>query len=188
VPPALIVVTGAPGSGKSTVAVPLAGRLGLPLIAKDELKEALWDNLGPGDRERFLAYGRATYPLMLLVARLVLRSGGSAMLEANFRPDFAAADLEALREETPFRVVQILCRADPETCLARYRDRAESDARHPMHRVGGAESEAGVERQLRDGVWERPISLDGKLFTVDTNEPVDVDTLADAVAAALREA
>jgi predicted kinase len=186
--PALIVVTGAPGSGKTTIAEPLAARLGLPLIAKDELKEALWEHLGPGDRERFLAYGRATYPLMLLVARVILRSGGSAMVEANFRPDFAAADLEALRKETPFRVVQILCRADPDTCLARYRDRAESDARHQMHRVGGAESEAAVERQLRDGVWERPIPLGGKLFTVDTNEPVDVDALADAVAAAVTEA
>ena len=186
--PALIVVTGAPGSGKSTVAVPLAERLRLPLIAKDELKEALWEQLGSGDRDRFLAYGRATYPLMLLVARLVLRSGGSAMVEANFRPDLAAADLEALREETPFRVVQILCRADPETCLARYRERAETDARHPMHRVGGMESEAGVERGLREGVWERPIPLDGKVFTVDTTEPVDVDALADGVQAALTEA
>ena len=59
-PPTLIVVTGAPGSGKSTVAVPLARRLGVPLIAKDDIKEALWDHIGPGDRDRFLAYGRAT--------------------------------------------------------------------------------------------------------------------------------
>jgi predicted kinase len=186
VTPALIVVTGAPGSGKSTVAVPLAARLALPLIAKDEFKEALWEHLGPGDRDRFLAYGRATYPLMMLVARLILRSGGSAMVEANFRPDLAAADLEALREETPFRVVQILCRADPETCLARYRERAQTDARHPMHRVGGAESEAGVERQLREGVWEHPIPIEGDLFTLDTNEPVDVDRLADQVASVIR--
>jgi predicted kinase len=188
VTPALIVVTGAPGSGKTTIAVPLATRLGLPLIAKDELKEALWEQLGSGDRDRFLAYGRATYPLMLLIARLILRSGGSAIVEANFRPDFAAVDLEALRKETPFRIVQVLCRVDPDTCLARYRERAETDARHPMHRVGGAESEARVERGLREGLWERPIPLDGRLFTVDTNEPVDVDALADAVQSALTEA
>lgn len=186
--PTLIVVTGAPGSGKSTVAAPLAERLRLPLIAKDELKEALWEQLGPGDRDRFLAYGRATYPLMLLVARLVLRSGGSAVLEANFTPDLAAPDLEALRDETPFRFVQVLCLADPAICIARYRERAETDARHPMHRVGGVESEASVERRLREGVWERPIQLEGDLFTLDTNEPVDVDALADEIAAALTAA
>jgi hypothetical protein len=125
---------------------------------------------------------------MLLVARVVLRSGGSAMVEANFRPELAASELEALREETPFRLVQILCRVEPDTCLARYRERAETDARHPMHRVGGAESEASVERGLREGLWERPIPLDGKLLTVDTNEPVDVEAFAGAVQAALSEA
>jgi hypothetical protein len=37
-------------------------------------------------------------------------------------------------------------------------------------------------------VTARPSPLDGKLFTVDTNEAVDVDALADAVQAALTEA
>jgi predicted kinase len=188
VTPALVVVTGAPGSGKSTIAVPLAERLRLPLIAKDELKEALWEHVGPGDRERFLAYGRASYPLMHLVARIVLRAGGSAVLEGNFAPAWAAAELAALRAELPFRFVQILCVAEPETCLARYRERAGSDARHPMHRIGGEESDASVERQLRDGFWNEPIALEGELFRVDTTRPVDVDVLADGVAAALTEA
>jgi hypothetical protein len=57
-----------------------------------------------------------------------------------------------------------------------------------MHRVGGAESEASVERGVREGLWARPIPLDGKLFTVDTNEPVDVEALMGAVQAALSEA
>jgi hypothetical protein len=37
-----------PSSGKTTVAEGLAGRLRLPLIAKDEIKESLWDTLGTG--------------------------------------------------------------------------------------------------------------------------------------------
>lgn len=97
----LIVVTGAPGSGKSTVAQPLAARLQLPLIAKDDIKEALWDYLGPGDRDRFLEYGRASYPLMLLIARLLLVAGKSAVVEANFTPDWAANELARLQAETP---------------------------------------------------------------------------------------
>jgi predicted ATPase len=44
----LVLVTGPPGSGKTTLAVPLARRLELPLIAKDTIKEALFDALGTG--------------------------------------------------------------------------------------------------------------------------------------------
>jgi predicted kinase len=186
--PALIVVTGAPGSGKSTIAAPLAEYLRLPLIAKDELKEALWDNVGAGGKEQFDAYGRASYPLMHLIAKLVLRAGCSAVLEGNVSPDWAAEELGRLQAETPFRFVQVLCVADPETCLARYRERAESDRRHPMHAVGGEESDAGVERRLREGLWERPIPLKGALFRVDTNRPVDVDALADEIASVLTAA
>lgn len=41
-----VLVGGWPGSGKSTLAVALAAELGLPLLAKDEVKEALVDALG----------------------------------------------------------------------------------------------------------------------------------------------
>lgn len=41
----LVLVSGVPGTGKSTIAAPLAAALGLPLIAKDLIKEALADTL-----------------------------------------------------------------------------------------------------------------------------------------------
>jgi adenylate kinase family enzyme len=42
-----VLVAGPPGSGKSSLAVPLATELGLALLAKDEIKEALTGVLGP---------------------------------------------------------------------------------------------------------------------------------------------
>jgi len=44
----LIVVSGAPGTGKSTVAAALAADLRWPLLALDTVKEALGDVLGLG--------------------------------------------------------------------------------------------------------------------------------------------
>lgn len=41
----LVLVTGAPGAGKTTLAGPLAAALGLPLIGKDVVKETLYDAL-----------------------------------------------------------------------------------------------------------------------------------------------
>ena len=40
-----VVVSGPPGSGKSTLARGLAPELGLPLLSKDRIKEALFDHV-----------------------------------------------------------------------------------------------------------------------------------------------
>jgi predicted kinase len=42
-----VLIVGWPGSGKSTLATALAAELGLPLLAKDEIKEAIMERLGP---------------------------------------------------------------------------------------------------------------------------------------------
>jgi Holliday junction resolvasome RuvABC ATP-dependent DNA helicase subunit len=41
-----VLVAGWPGSGKSTLAAALAAEPGVPLLAKDEIKEALVEGLG----------------------------------------------------------------------------------------------------------------------------------------------
>lgn len=46
-----VVVNGPPGSGKSTLATRLAIELDWPLIAKDDIKEALGDALDVGGQE-----------------------------------------------------------------------------------------------------------------------------------------
>lgn len=43
----IVIVSGAPGAGKTTLAVPFAAAIGFPLVAKDYLKETLWDALEP---------------------------------------------------------------------------------------------------------------------------------------------
>ncbi len=46
------MVTGPPGAGKSTLSRELATLLGLPLLAKDDFKQALLDDAPVADRRR----------------------------------------------------------------------------------------------------------------------------------------
>ncbi len=164
--PLLVVVTGMPASGKSTVAELVAHRLRLPLIAKDEIKERLFEALGPGDVDWSNRLGDATYALIFAIARTLLDSATSTIVEANFfggqESDFAALPKH--------RVVQIHCEAPLDVLLERYGSRV----RHPGHH-----DEAKI-LQLADRFESgahSPLDLGGELISLDTTRPLDEDQL-----------
>jgi adenylate kinase family enzyme len=55
----VVLVTGTPGAGKTTVSRALSKALTLPLLSKDAIKESLFDVLGVRDREWSLQLGAA---------------------------------------------------------------------------------------------------------------------------------
>ena len=77
-----LLVGGWPGSGKSTLALALAAELDLPLLAKDEIKEALADGLGPpADVAASQRLGRAA------AAWIAVRPPARSLVHSDFRPD-----------------------------------------------------------------------------------------------------
>jgi predicted kinase len=165
--PLLVVVGGMPSSGKTTVAEGLAGRLRLPVIAKDEIKESLYDTLGSGDTDWSSRLGDAAYGLIFALARASLGAGASVIVEANFFPDHAGS-LAALPDH---RTVQIHCSAPLEVLLERYASRT----RHPGH--NDAEKIALLPARFESGA-HAPLQLAGELIELHTTEPVDLDALA----------
>jgi predicted kinase len=168
--PLVVVVTGPPAAGKTTVARGLASRLRLPLIAKDTIKEALFDGLGTGDLAWSQRLGEATYVVMLGLAEESIAAGASFVLEANFIRG-GEAGLAAL----PARFVQVHCYAPLEVLLERYRARN----RHPGH-VDSQRIEA-LQQAVESG-RHAPLDLPGETIQLDTTQPVDLDALADSVA------
>jgi predicted kinase len=155
-----VAVSGPPGSGKSTVAEPLARELALPLIAKDTIKETLMDVLGAPDVDASRELGAAAVETMLAVAAA---SPVGAVLDCNFRRTLALGDLRRL----PGTVVEVFCRVAPDEAWDRYE--ARTGTRHPGH---------FDEERAREEPWSeevmRPVAGGWPVLEVDTTEPVDL--------------
>jgi predicted kinase len=174
--PLVVVVTGPPASGKTTIARVLADALPAPLLAKDTIKEALFDGLGTGDAEWSRKLGIATYGILYLVLEEELRAGRSCVLEANFDHNEASAQLAAIQLRRPFRALQIVCAASREVLIERFVER--SDSRHPGH-IDEERLEDVIE-SIDAGRW-RELELDGETIEVDTTDwaSVNVDALVE---------
>jgi predicted kinase len=169
--PRLVVVTGPPGSGKTTIAAALRERLGLPLIAKDAIKEALGDALEfDGDRHASRRLGVATFGVQFAIVRELLASGVSLIAEGNFRSD------EWFRSLPPARVAQVHVTAAPDA--VRQRLLARDRHRHRVHYDREAADE--VAESVRAGEWNA-LPLPGTVIALDTT-----DAWPDAAAVAAR--
>ena len=175
-----MVVTGPPASGKSTIARAVSEGLPAPLIAKDPVKEALFDGLGTGDAAWSKKLGIATYALLFLTLEEEVRAGRSCVLEANFDHNEASAQLAAIQLRQPFRALQIVCTASREALIERFVGR--SGSRHPGH-IDDERLDDVVE-SIDAGRWQA-LELDGEAVEVDTTDwaAVDVDGLVQRAAA-----
>jgi predicted kinase len=156
-----VLVGGWPGSGKTTLAAALAAELRVPVLAKDELKEALADALGaPADVAASQRLGRAAVAGVLTLAR----GCPDAVVDSTW---FERA--RPLVEALPRPIVEVRCVVPVEVARARYRARAA--ARHPGH--------LDLERDERE-LWGAPVAPlgVGPLLEVDTSGPVDVPVVA----------
>ena len=138
--PALIVVTGRPGAGKTTLAGALARAVRCPAVSRDEIKEGLVHAAGgaglPDDAPDLQR--RATDAFFDALA-LLLGRGVTVVAEAAFQHRVWAPRLEPLLGVARVRVV--LCDVDAARALARRLARGAADperARLHPEAAGGA--------------------------------------------------
>jgi len=157
-------VTGPPGAGKTTIAAALHQRLGLPVIAKDSIKELLGDALEfDGDRHESRRLGIATFRIQYALVHELLAAGVSLIAEGNFRAEWFPGLPQA-------RVTQVHVTAAPETLRKRLLER--DTHRHPVHYDRQAADE--IAAAAAGGAWG-PLPLVGALVEIDTTAWPDLD-------------
>jgi predicted kinase len=168
------VVSGPPASGKSTLAPQIAAHLGLPLLAKDVVKDALMRSMPPADVEASRRLGSAAVEALFALAADATRG---AVIESVFYRSRARSDIVAL----PGRVLEVFCRCDRDVASARYLARAGTRA------AGHFDAERPHDELWHPDIIE-PVAGGWPVVEVDTTEVVDLRALLqriDAMTASL---
>ena len=180
--PALVIVGGAPASGKSSLAVELGGRLRLPVLSRDAIKEPLMDQLGTQEGGGSHVAGGAAYAVLYVILDKLLAAGVGVVAESNFTRGEAERYLRPLVERSS--AMQLVCETSAAEIVQRYKERDKEGDRHPGHESADPATLADLGQSVRFGQYD-PLDLDIPLLRIDSTDGFSPDL--DEIAAFVRQ-
>jgi predicted kinase len=170
--PLLIIVSGPPSSGKTTLAKSVAQKFNLPLITKDSLKEILFDTVGWKDRKWSQKIGFASFSIMHYFLDLLMITGQSLIIEGNFKTEFESQHILPRLKKYNYKAVQIMCQCEGKILFERFKQRSESGNRHPGH------CDTGNYQELKDSLLigkYQPLDIESQNIIFDSTDLNNLD-------------
>ncbi len=163
----LVIISGYPATGKTTLGKKLARALRLPFINKDTIKELLVDMIGYSDRAWSRKLGKASLAILFEFTDRLLSVGQGVIIENDFRPALENKRFKKLMNKHKFLPIQIFCHAEPAIIMQRFRQRVESGKRHPGHvdHLNYEELKLNLENK-----YVAPLEIGGELILIDTTD------------------
>ncbi|HVX48651.1 MAG TPA: AAA family ATPase [Chitinophagaceae bacterium] len=160
--PLLIVLTGRPASGKTTLAHLLTTKIQCPLISRDEMKEGYITTHGAGQSMQEDATALHIYKLFFEAVDLMVSNGVSVIAEAAFQDNLWKPKLLGLQQKVHIKI--IICAVPGEVAADRFAQRLLSDPRRQtFHADDLLKKTAGLKT-----CFYQPVNIDAPLLTVDT--------------------
>ena len=109
--PTVVVVTGSPGSGKTTLAHKLSKEMGCPAICRDEIKEGYVLTQNKSHDELSKDVNTKISAIFFDLMNIYLRSGVTIVIEAAFQHNVWAPRLNEIKDIAKLKL--LICDVDP---------------------------------------------------------------------------
>lgn len=139
----VVLVSGCPGAGKTTLGWELSRRLHVPFVSRDDVKTGLHVTHRSTDPEEVWRFAELAFDIFFDTVRRLVERGVSVVAEAAFHAGPAEESIAELSRSSS--VIHLPLTTAVPVALERYTQRARLGHRHPAH------NDEEFAKQMADG-------------------------------------